>query len=952
VILYSASTNKESPPPDAGKYIRWGIIAIIGLVIFAIVGNQGITLSLNFTEFEDQFTKPLYYSFVSAVILAAIALVRVNIVSRSSIFWYAINTAITFLSRSAHDPVTKNVSSFRDFKLSPPQFVLWQITKILLFGAFFTNIMFGFAAIYFLDGNSLGIENIPNIFSLPFVTPPTDSSYAVNTVVPMIPALVILVPPILAAIGLRLVLYIGLHHIINVVTSYIKDSSDGKPRYLNYVSTIEAVIGIGVLWAGFNLFFTQQIDYNTKYAIAGVFVIGIALIAFAVTDKIRAKVLTHMLKRDVYIRILTVIAIAIIVGGIISVNNSIADAKKIEYLGPYTAQQIGVNRHLGELDKIKENTHDVKLTSISANNIKNYVRQNSDVLNVIRVWDWEAAFAKLKPEIGLIPYVDFEDNDILRFNNTLYWTASMKPILPPSVSLENRWYNEHLVYTHVPNGFLTLEATNGQVVDSGNFFKQRNIYYGEGGLLSQTWSAYPVNRGDTSAELGGAFYSGTGGLDVAPPLSWIFEPNFLLSFPAEPVHIMRYKDITQRMETLYPYFLYNLFGKELDSLPVTDGQRSYWLVPLIVGFDTRDVPWSVGNPYLRLVGYALIDSYDGSITLIKSGDDFFTEMFASQYGDQFKPMPKWLEQQVRYPVELFNWKTEMYNIYHITKPETFIQANQFYEIPRGLSTYYIQAKPPGFETTEFIGLLSLELRGSQGRNLAGYMIVENDMPNLGKMQFYEVPLNSTTKLIGPTAVREALDRDPDFAQLKTLLRNPRVGDNILYRVGEHDTYFIPVYTAGAGGVVAQLGTIAAVGAAFTGEYHVGLGTTQQEAFEAYLQKLSGVVKTPATSTDKATLAKADRVEIVKTIFKEKNLVIVEPVSVQIPLSFKEGEIFFISDTDKADTEKLISKFVDDFVKPRSDRIIMWQEGNVINFGTILVKESVPEMHYISIEVGS
>ena len=119
------------------------------------------------------------------------------------------------------------------------------------------------------------------------------------------------------------------------------------------------------------------------------------------------------------------------------------------------------------------------------NNIKNYVNQNSDVLDVIRVWDWEAAFAKLKPEIGLIPYVDFEDNDILRFNNTLYWTASMKPILPSSVSLDNRWYNEHLVYTHVPDGFLTLEATDGQIVDSGEFFKQREIYYGEGGLFEE-----------------------------------------------------------------------------------------------------------------------------------------------------------------------------------------------------------------------------------------------------------------------------------------------------------------------------------------------------------------------------------------------------------------------------------------------------------------------------------
>jgi uncharacterized membrane protein (UPF0182 family) len=951
--LYSASTDKQAPPPDTGKYIRLGIIAIIGIVIFAIVGNQAVILSMNFTEFGDQFTKPLFYTLISTIILSAIALVRVNIAARSSIFWYGINTAIGFLGRNAQQNISTNVPNFRDYKLSSPQFIIWQITKILLFGAFFANIMFGFAAMTFLDGNNLGIEHLSKLFSLPFVTPDTDPNYATENVVPMIPALVILIPPMLAAIGLRLVLYVGIHRIIDVIISFLKDSNEGKPRYLNYVSTIEAILGIGVLWAGFNLFFTDQIDYNTRYVIGGTLVIGFALIAFSFVDRIRARVLTHMFKRDVIIRFATIFVIILIVAGVVGVNNSIADAKKIEFLGPYTAQQIGVNRYLGELNNVQENTHDVKLQSVSPNNIKNYVGKNSDILDVIRVWDWEAAFAKLKPEIGLIPYVDFEDNDILRFNNTLYWTASMKPILPTSVSLENRWYNEHLVYTHVPNGFLTLEATDGQIVDSSVFFKQREIYYGEGGLFEQTWSAYPNSRGDTSAELGGASYSGQGGLDVSPPLSWIFEPNFLLSFPGESVHIMRYKDVKDRMETLYPYFLYDLFGKELDSLPVTDGKNSYWLVPLIIGFDTHDVPWSVGNPYLRLVGYALIDSYNGEIQLLKTGDDFFTEMFASQYSEQFQPMPTWLEEQIRYPVELFNWKTEMYNIYHVTDVETFIQANQFYEIPRGLDTYYVEAKPPGFDKTEFLGLLSLELRGSQGRNLAGYMVVQNDLTNLGNLQFYEVPLNSTTKLIGPTAVKEALDRDPEFAQLKTLLRNPRIGDNILYRVGEHDIYFIPVYTAGAGGVVAQLGTIAAVGAAFTGEYYVGLGNTQEEAFEAYLKKVSGVA--PASTTadlDYVELDKSDRIDIIKLIFTQEGITISEPTSIQVPLSFKEGEIFFFTENDRSETEELLNNFIGDFVKPRSDRVFMWQEENNLNIGTIIVKDSIPEMHYVSIEVGS
>lgn len=952
--MYSKPKQEGAAAPDAGKYVRIGIIVAIGLIVFAIVGNQGIIISMNFSEFGEKFTKPLFYGVLSAVILSSIALIRVNIIKRSSIFWYSLNSAITFLNRGSNDPITKNITNYKDFKLSVPNFVLWQITKVLLFGAFFANTMFGFATMYVVDGNYIGIDTLPTLFQLPFVTPPTHTSYAFDNVVPMIPALIILVPPVLAAIGLRLVLYVGLHSIIGIVTSYIQDSSEGKPRFLNYASTIEGIIGIGILWGAFNMFFTDQIDYNTRYAIGGTLVIGFALITFSFLDRIRAKILTQPIKRDIYIRILTIIAIAIIVGSVMAVNNSIADARKLEFLGPYTAQQVGVNRYLGELYQIQENIHDVQLKSVSPNNIQRYVTQNADVLDVIRVWDWEAAFAKLKPEIGLIPYVDFEDNDILRFNNTLYWTASMKPILPQSVSAENQWYNEHLVYTHVPNGFLTLGATDGNIVDSSEFFEQKAIYYGEGGLLEQTWSTYPTNRGSVSAELNNAFYDGLGGLTLSPPMSWIFEPNFLLSFPSEPVHIMRYKDINVRMETLYPYFLYNMFGKEIDSLPVTDGTNTYWLVPLIVGFDTRDVPWSVGNPYLRLVGYALIDTYDGSIQLIKTGNDFFAEMFVSQYQNQFIETPKWLEEQIRYPVELFNWKTEMYNIYHVTDVEKFIQANEFYEIPRGLTTYYIEAKPPGFEQTEFIGLLSLELRGSQGRNLAGYMIVENDLSNLGKMQFYEVPLNSTTKLIGPTAVREALDRDPDFAQLKTLLRNPRVGDNILYRVGDQDTYFIPVYTAGAGGVVAQLGTIAAVGAAFTGEYYVGLGETQEKAFEAYLQKLSGIVSSkPSVIPGEVSfdLDRTARIDKIKSILDEQELEILTPSTIQIPLTFNEGKIAFFSQEDLKDTEKLITEFVDNFVQPRTERVFMWEQNNIINLGTVVIVESIPQMHYISIEVG-
>ena len=51
------------------------------------------------------------------------------------------------------------------------------------------------------------------------------------------------------------------------------------------------------------------------------------------------------------------------------------------------------------------------------------------------------------------------------------------------------------------------------------------------------------------------------------------------------------------------------------------------------------------------------------------------------------------------------------------------------------------------------------------------------------------------------------------------------------------------------------------------------------------------------------------------------------------------------------TVEFLSEFIDDFVKPRSDRVFMWEEENNLNIGTIYVKDGISEIHYVSIEVG-
>ncbi|GIS74016.1 MAG: hypothetical protein CM1200mP11_2310 [Nitrosopumilaceae archaeon] len=83
----------------------------------------------------------------------------------------------------------------------------------------------------------------------------------------------------------------------------------------------------------------------------------------------------------------------------------------------------------------------------------------------------------------------------------------MKPILPTSVSLDNRWYNEHLVYTHFPRRIFDLEATDGQIVEVVTFSNREKftmvkvVYLNKHGLVIQLEE---VNK----CELGGVSYSG------------------------------------------------------------------------------------------------------------------------------------------------------------------------------------------------------------------------------------------------------------------------------------------------------------------------------------------------------------------------------------------------------------------------------------------------------------
>lgn len=954
--------DSDSSEGAQRRYLRWIrllLIAIVFLFVIWTVGGQFIWFWLNVVEFGDLFIRPIYFEILGGLVLATIAFVRLDFKNRRSLIWWLIRLGLRFVrEQGAPEAIPSSYMDFKSFKLTPINFALWQATKVLVGMLFFMNLTFGMSLYAMMQGWDSGLNQIWGIFRLPFITPPFDMSYAEVSVIPLIPSLTLIIPPILWALGIRLIILVGITHLafyfnllfrLSLLLTRRVEASIDRAEIIRFITLLEALVALAIFWMLVNSFFPSFIDYNTRYVIVGLAATGVLFTIFALLDRFKGKGLSLLTRRRIFLRVAAIAIIILMVGSIVTINHSIADARKEEWRGPYTAQQIAVNRYLAELYGVRELPYNFSIKVVSPGQISTYASEHRDLLNNIRLWDWDAAFAKLKPEIGLIPYIDFEDSDIIRFNNTLYWSSSMAPILPATVLPEDRWYATHLHYTHVPSGFLILDAHKGEIVDTAQFFKQRKIYYGEGGLLKEAWVAYPIGR-ERSDELGGAFYTGDGGLEVSPPLSWFFDINFFWAYRDSAMHIIRFRDVYDRMQLLFPYFEYKFNEEFVDILPVTDGENTYWLMPLIVRLGTQNVPWSGNNPIMRLVGYSLIDIYSGKIQLLILGNDYFSELFKLAYSDYVTTeVPEWLKNQLRYPEELFEWRVGMYNYFHVIDPITFIVGKEFFEVPEGLDTYYIIAKPPGFEAPEFVGLLCLELRGALGRNLAGYMVVRNDYENFGEMIFYKVDIASPTKLLGPTAVMEALEKNPEFKDKRLRLSPPgtpppRIGDNILYRVGDHDVYFIPVYTAGAGGVVTEMGTIACVGATFTGKYYVGLGDSAEEAFKAFLASLAGVEAPPPPP-----VGKEQRKQNIIDIFEDKGIPVVEPIAINPHVSFFEGNVSYVSEDQWDATEAFVNSFIQNWAID-VDKVLMWSEDPKINFGVLINVEGIVELHFITVSL--
>src|SRR3989304_5292241 len=271
---------------------------LLAFVIFAF-GGQLVWLWLNIKEFGELFLRPFYFELAGGLILASIALIRLDFLSRRSLVGWMIRSVLKLARDGGRlEDLSPSDFSFETFRLPISTFAAWQLTKVLVVSFAFSHIQFGMTLFALLQNYQLRLSTILAIFRLPFETPPFSTSYVQNTVIPAIPALTLLVAPLLGAIGIRLILLTGITHLIRVFSSLDLE----KWRTGERLCVLEALAAIGAFWSMFNAFFANFIDFNTKLVILGLGASGLLLTALAIIDLKRRGKLAFLARRTVYIR--------------------------------------------------------------------------------------------------------------------------------------------------------------------------------------------------------------------------------------------------------------------------------------------------------------------------------------------------------------------------------------------------------------------------------------------------------------------------------------------------------------------------------------------------------------------------------------------------------------------------------------------------------------------------
>jgi uncharacterized protein len=487
---------------------------------------------------------------------------------------------------------------------------------------------------------------------------------------------------------------------------------------------------------------------------------------------------------------------------------------------PYLASNIKLTREAYGLEPIQSRSHPAlgELdTQIAA--------QNQGTVQNVRLWD-EGPLLQIYNQIQFFRlYYDFaavhtdrytEDGQLRQVMLATRELAAEK--LPAEAQ---RWVNRHLQFTHgygVAMSPVAAVAEDGRptfliqdVPPVGKIpLKRPEIYYGLKSLdflIARSGMEefnYPGPDGPVYTH-----YQGKGGVVLSSFFrrliyAWQFmDINILISGEIKPDSLIQYRrTVQERFSTVTPFLM-----RDREAYSVVADGRLFWIQDAYTVSDRY--PYS--TPYQRKFNYirnsvkAVVDAYHGSLDyyvfdpkdpIIRTYQAIFPGLFKSK-----DELPGFLQEHIRYPLDLFSVQTEMLLQYHMEDPVVFYNKEDQWAIPvqtsfgksQPLKPYYIVARLPGEKKEEF--LLIQPFTPNNRHNLVGWMAARNDGKAYEELVLFRFP--SGRHVDGPNQVEARIDNDTVISEQFTLWG--QVGSEVLRGIllviplGDHILYAEPVF---------------------------------------------------------------------------------------------------------------------------------------------------------------
>lgn len=417
------------------------------------------------------------------------------------------------------------------------------------------------------------------------------------------------------------------------------------------------------------------------------------------------------------------------------------------------------------------------------------------------------------------------------------------------------WEKLHLVFTH---GYAASVAPSNETNDRGepNFLingipprtsalaplEQPEIYHGEG---MSGYSIVGTRQTELSNDNVEAVYDGESGVGMS---SIVRRAAFALRFgQIEPLisdaltsesRVIFNRDVAERVREVAPFL-----ELDPDPYPVLVNGRVKYVIDTYTTSSNYPYSQSVNAAqvhsgssgsfnYLRNSAKAVVDAYDGTVTLYLTDElygerDPIIRAWASSFPELFEAeIPENLKAHFRYPEFLFKAQTFMWGRYHQSDSTTFFNNSDRWIIAprpadRGVGTdpedmvatdgpidpYYQQMKIGDSEEAEFVLTRPFVLTTGDGagRNLTAIMVARSDPERYGQLEQVlmstidgdEVVRNN--EVLGTVQANRAMVTYQPVAEYQTLVGRSgstiRFGNIVTLPVGDTLVYMRPVYAA-------------------------------------------------------------------------------------------------------------------------------------------------------------